>query len=225
MPPPIPVELWPHDPAWAETAGKEAGRLAALLGDDLVAVHHAGSTAIPGIKAKPIVDLLPVVADLAALDRARAGIEALGYRWWGEYGLPGRRYGTLDDPATGRRLVQLHCYADGSPEIARHVAFRDYLRAYPAVARAYEADKERCRALHPADSHAYSDCKGDFIQQLERNALQFREERFLALRDKVRAGFESGGEVELTPELWEQLAREADEEDRLGLPIRDDVTS
>ena len=175
MPPPIPVELLPHDPAWAETAARESDRLATALGSNLLTVYHVGSTAIPGIRAKPIVDLMPVVAGLAALDDAQAGIEALGYRWWGEYGLPGRRYCTLDDPATGKRLVQLHCYAEGSPEIGRHLAFRDYLRAHPQIARAYDADKERCRALHPADSHAYSDCKGPLIQQLERDALRFAE--------------------------------------------------
>lgn len=159
MPPPIPVDLLPHDPAWAEAAKRESTRLAAVLGGRLVAVHHVGSTAVPGIRAKPILDLLPVVVELAALDEARAAVEALGYTWWGEYGLPGRRYCTRDDPVTGRRLVQLHGYERDSPEIERHVAFRDYLRAHPAVASTYEAEKARCRALHPANSHAYTDCK------------------------------------------------------------------
>jgi len=82
-------------------------------------------------------------------------LESLGYGWWGEYGLPGRRYCTLDDPQTGRRRVQLHGYLNGSAEITRHLAFRDYLRARPDVAQAYDAEKERCRKLHPFDSHAY----------------------------------------------------------------------
>lgn len=171
MPPPIPVELLPHDPAWLEAAEREATRLAGILGGHLVAVHHVGSTAIPGIRAKPILDLLLVVDDLAALDAAQAAIESLGYAWWGEYGLPGRRYCTLSDPATGRRLVQLHCYERGSPEVERHVAFRDHLRAHRETARAYEAEKERCRALHPADSHAYTDCKNELVRAMERDAI------------------------------------------------------
>ena len=167
MPPPIPVELRPYTPAWAEAARREVSRLAEALGDHLVVVHHVGSTAIPGIRAKPILDLLPVVRDLAAVDAAQGRVEALGYAWRGEYGLPGRRYCTLDDAVTGHRRVQLHCYEQGSPEIAQHVAFRDHLRSHPEVAAAYEAEKERCRALHPLDSHAYTECKTEWIRRIE----------------------------------------------------------
>lgn len=175
MPSPIPVELCPYMPAWAEAAQREATRLTEALVECLVVVHHVGSTAIPGIRAKPILDLLPVVNDLTALDDNRPLLEALGYVWRGEYGLTGRRYCTLDDPRTGRRRVQLHCYAQGSPEIARHVAFRDHLRAHPAVALAYDAEKERCRGLHPTDSHAYTDCKSGWIRRIESEA--FRRDR------------------------------------------------
>ena len=171
MPAPFAVELRPHDPDWIATALREGDSLAALLGPCLVAVHHIGSTAIPAIHAKPVVDLLPVVTDLPALDARRPALEAAGLGWRGEYGLAGRRYCTRDDPATGRRLVQLHFYAAGAPDIARHLAFRDYLNARPDIARAYEAEKQRCRALHPDDSHAYSDCKGDWIRRVEREAM------------------------------------------------------
>jgi GrpB-like predicted nucleotidyltransferase (UPF0157 family) len=116
---------------------------------------------------------MPEVADLRRLDEARARIEALGYGWWGELGLPGRRYCTLNDAETGQRRIQLHCFATGSPEIARHVAFRDYLRAHPELARVYDEEKERCRALHPLDSHAYTDCKSAWIRRIESEALVF----------------------------------------------------
>jgi GrpB-like predicted nucleotidyltransferase (UPF0157 family) len=172
MPAPIAVELQPYDPKWAEDARNESARLAAALGESLVTVHHIGSTAIPGIRAKAILDLIPVFASLSDLDDTRIRIESLGYAWWGEYGLPGRRYCTYDDPTTGRRKVQLHGYVMGSAEIARHLAFRDLLRTRPDVARAYDAEKARCRELHPLDSHAYSDCKCDWIRRIEEKALR-----------------------------------------------------
>jgi len=169
---PIPVELLPHDPEWALRAAEESRALAAAIGPALLAVHHVGSTAIAGIRAKPILDLMPVVSSLAALETRRGEIEALGYEWWGERGLPGRRYCTQTDPATGRRQVQLHCYEAGSSEVVRHLAFRDYLRERPELAAEYDREKERCRQLHPEDSHAYSDCKGPWIRRVERQALE-----------------------------------------------------
>ncbi len=171
MPAPIAVVLVPHNPAWAGQAQQEGERLKSVLEDVIVTVHHIGSTAIPDICAKPILDLIPVVRSFADLDIKRQSVEDLGYTWWGEYGLPGRRYCTLDDRQTGIRLLQLHCFEQGSAEISRHLAFRDYLRSHPELAREYENEKSRCRNLRPDDSHAYSDCKAAWIRRVEEMAL------------------------------------------------------
>ncbi|WP_280140611.1 MULTISPECIES: GrpB family protein [Filomicrobium] len=72
---------------------------------------------------------------------------------------------------TGRRLVQLHCYGQGSAEIPRHLAFRDYLLEHPEIARAYNQEKLRCQALNPNDSHAYGDCKAGWVRRVEAEAL------------------------------------------------------
>jgi GrpB-like predicted nucleotidyltransferase (UPF0157 family) len=173
MPPPIKVELVPHDPHWAYLADAEARLLREALGANLRVVHHIGSTAIPAIRAKPILDLMPVVGSLVELDKCRAEIEALGYEWWGEYGLPGRRYCSKSDPQTGRRAVQLHCYQDGSTEITRHLAFRNYLRAHPELAAEYDRVKAECQRRHPDNSHAYGDCKEAWIRNAEANALEW----------------------------------------------------
>ncbi|WP_018182280.1 GrpB family protein [Kaistia granuli] len=177
MPPPIPVELLPHSPLWREAAAREGQRLADTLGPLLVAVHHIGSTAIPDIAAKPILDLIPEVRSITALDAFAPQLRALGYEWWGEYGMAGRRYATLTDGATGQRCVQLHAFEAGSPDIERHLAFRDFLRADPAKARAYEAMKLQSRDQHPDDSHAYSDAKSAWIQATEAAALAFYRSR------------------------------------------------
>ena len=171
------VRLVPHDPQWAEQAHAEVLALAAALGPNLLTVHHIGSTAIPGIVAKPVLDLMPVVVSLAALDLQQEAMETLGYRWRGESGLAGRRYCTRSDPATGRRLIQAHTYEDGAFEITRHLAFRDYLREHRDIAVAYEREKIRCRDLHAEDKSAYSDCKSDWIRLIEAKALTWRSQR------------------------------------------------
>lgn len=169
MPAPIPVVLAPYNPEWPRMAARHAERLR-VLGATLVAVHHIGSTSVPGLAAKPIIDLMPLVTDLADLDRERRRVEALGYDWHGELGISGRRYCTLAD-AAGARIVQLHFFSADSPQVERHIAFRDYLRAHPDAASAYEKEKRRARDLHPDDSHAYTDEKNAWIRATETKAL------------------------------------------------------
>ena len=169
----IAVELHPHSPRWAEMARAETARLHGALGSVLMTVHHIGSTSIPGIMAKPIVDLIPVVSDLASLDKAMPHVEALGYECLGEFGLAGRRYCRRNDPVTGKRAYQLHCYADGWPDIDRHIAFADYLRFHPLVAKEYEAEKARAAALHPDNTFDYNDAKNDWIKRTEQDALRW----------------------------------------------------
>jgi len=173
----IGVELVPHSPEWAVTARAETERIKSALGEILIRVEHMGSTSIPGIKAKPIIDFIPIVTDLDALDAAKASLEELGYDYLGEFGIPTRRYCRLNDKATGKRRFQLHCFAEDSPQIARHLAFRDYLRAHPAIAKEYEAVKERAAALHPDNVLKYNDAKNDWIKETERAALAWAATR------------------------------------------------
>jgi GrpB-like predicted nucleotidyltransferase (UPF0157 family) len=165
MPPPIPVVMATYNPEWPRAAARHAEDLR-VLGPVLAAVHHIGSTSVPGLAAKPIIDLMPLVSDLAEIDRLRGRVEALGYGWHGELGIAGRRYCTLDDQA-GVRAVQLHIFQMNSPHIERHIALRDYLRAHPEVARAYENEKRRAQRLYPDDSHRYTDAKAAWIREAE----------------------------------------------------------
>jgi GrpB-like predicted nucleotidyltransferase (UPF0157 family) len=171
MPPPIPVVLTVYDPEWPKIAADHAERLR-VLGSVLVVVHHIGSTSVPGLAAKPVIDLMPLVTDLAELDRLRWRVEALGYEWHGELGISGRRYCALSDEA-GLRLAQLHFFTADSLHVERHIAFRDYLRAHPEMALAYETEKRRARDLYPDDSHAYTDEKAAWIRDAEAKALNW----------------------------------------------------
>ena len=166
---PIPVILTAYSPEWPRAAAGYAERLR-VLGSTLVAVHHIGSTAVPGLVAKPIIDLMPLVANLHDFDGQRQHIEALGYIWHGELGISGRRYCTLAD-AVGVRVVQFHFFKSDSPHVERHIAFRDYLRAHPEVATAYAVEERRAQVLHPNNSHACANEKDSWIRDTETKAL------------------------------------------------------
>ncbi len=116
---------------------------------------------------------MPEVCSVDSLDAMKSVVQRLGYEWWGEYGIRERRYCTLNDATTGRRLVQLHCFQTGNAEIERHLAFRDFLRAYPEVALAYDKEKRRCRDLHPDNSHSYTDAKAAWIDSVMPLALEY----------------------------------------------------
>ena len=103
------VFLVPRDARWAEEFSRESSVVAGAIGDLLIAMHHIGSTAIPGIHAKPIIDILAVVSDVALLDESRPQMEALGYEAMGEFGISGRRYFRKDD-ACGNRTHQIHAF-------------------------------------------------------------------------------------------------------------------
>ena len=81
------------------------------------------------------------------------------------------------DAKTGKRLFQLHCYQADAEDVLRHLAFRDYLRVHPAIAREYEAEKIRAAATRPDDVNAYNDEKNDWIKRVEKDALAWRARR------------------------------------------------
>ena len=138
------VVLVPPDPTWAERFAEEARRLREVLGETLLVVHHVGSTSVGSIWAKPIVDLMPLARALAEIDAARAALEAAGWVWRGEYGIPGRRY-LVRHEADGRtHRTHVHIYEPRHHQVARQLAFRDHLRAHPdAAAAAYEDAQAR----------------------------------------------------------------------------------
>jgi GrpB-like predicted nucleotidyltransferase (UPF0157 family) len=165
-----------YDPAWVAGFAKEAAALHLALGAEAIRLHHIGSTSVPGLMAKPILDLLGEVADLAAVDQAQAQFEALGYEVMGELGIPGRRYFRKIDGA-GQRSHHLHVFETGSEHVARHLAFRDYLRGHPAVAADYGALKRQLIAEGRGDWEAYIDGKDAFVQRVEAEAVAWARGR------------------------------------------------
>ncbi len=165
-------EVLPYDPTWAKAYAAEAEALAAAIGDILVDLHHIGSTAVPGCMAKPIIDMLGVVTSLGALDAVADRIVRLGYEYMGAYGIEARRYFRKID-ASGRRTHHLHCFKTRSPDIERHLAFRDYLRAHPEKAAEYSDLKVRLLAADDASWESYLEGKDPFIASMQRDALEW----------------------------------------------------
>ena len=165
------VVVTPYNPAWPAQFAAEAAVLRAELGDLALAIHHVGSTSVPGLAAKPVIDIMPTVRDIRAVDRHLSGMAALGYAPRGEYGLPGRRYFSKD--SDGVRSHHVHMYAVDNPEVVRHLAFRDYLRAHPVVAQQYGDLKLALAQAHPADIDAYMDGKDAFIKAVEIQAMRW----------------------------------------------------
>lgn len=164
------VVLVAHDPEWARKFETEAKTVLAAFGPTAVEIHHIGSTAIPGIFAKPIIDMLVEATTIEAVDESSASVEALGYEAKGEFGIPGRRYFRKNN-ASGIREYQIHAFAVSSGEITRHLAFRDYLRSHPSVAQEYSRLKRELSSRYRSNTRAYTDAKAPFIKAIERRAL------------------------------------------------------
>jgi GrpB-like predicted nucleotidyltransferase (UPF0157 family) len=160
----MPVIVVAHDPEWADKAENEASQIKATLGDIVLAIHHIGSTSIPGIHAKPIIDFLLVVESIEALDEHSRAMEMLDYESMGEYGIPGRRYFRKSN-AQGIRTHHVHSFEKDHAEVFKHLVFRDYMIAHPEAAEDYARLKKRLASAHPDDIQAYMDGKDPFIKE------------------------------------------------------------
>jgi len=167
------VEVVPHNPRWSELFGAEVQALTAVFGDEIVATHHIGSTAIPGILAKPIIDVLVIVRDIGRIDAFDREMIARGYLPKGEFGIAGRRFFIKGSEV--HRTHHIHVFETGSPEPERHLAFRDYLRVHGKEAKAYGQLKHELARRFPHDIDAYVAGKDGFIKEIERKAQVWRK--------------------------------------------------
>ena len=168
------IVVVPYRPQWQEDFRQEAEKIRAVLGDNCIRICHIGSTAVEGLAAKPIIDIMPVVADLNGVDACRPGLEGLGYEYCGEFGIPGRRYLRKGGD---ERTHQIHVFRqDDRANIIRHLAVRDYLRRHEEEREAYAALKLSLAAQYPYDIEKYCDGKDSFVKALESKALaEYRE--------------------------------------------------
>ena len=168
------IEVVPHTSEWRNIFEAEAKLIAAALGGNVVAIHHIGSTSIPGIYAKPVIDLLIEVKNITEVDSQSAAMQSLGYEVMGEFGISGRRYFRKDNREE-IRTHQIHIFESGSAQVKRHLAFRDYLIAHPADAQKYSELKRTLAARHSQNMDGYIDGKDEFIKETDRKAARWRE--------------------------------------------------
>ena len=138
------------------------------LGKVISQIHHIGSTSVPGLSAKPVIDILIEVTNLAELDSMNQAMERAGYTVRGENGISNRRYFTKGG---NQRSHHIHAFTTGDAQIIKHLAFRDYLIKNNDVAAQYALMKKNAMLLCENNSHQYSIYKADFIQKHLRIAL------------------------------------------------------
>ncbi len=162
-----PVELVPYDPEWPRLYEREAARIRDALGDTLIRVEHTGSTSVPGLAAKPVIDITLVVPDSADEAAYAPQLEAAGYVLrirepdWYEHRL-------FKGPDTN---TNVHTFSAGSPEIERMVAFRDWLRSNEADRELYERTKRELASRRWQYVQHYADAKTEVVEQIMVRAL------------------------------------------------------
>jgi len=173
------VDVVPYDPLWPELFRREEAHLLSILPADLVRrVEHFGSTAVPGLCAKPIVDVLVEVTDLEATrERIVPVLEARGYEYFwrpthGDDGPPFYAWFIKRDAQTGVRTHHIHMVERHFTEHWNRLRFRDYLIEHPAVAEEYAALKRRLTA-EKGDRVAYTEGKTAFIEKITARALRY----------------------------------------------------
>ena len=159
-----PVSLVDHDPAWELRFDEQRSRLSVLLAPWLAApIEHVGSTSIPGLRAKPIVDLLAPVTSLDAAQAAIAVLQEAGWLFWPDD--PNRHYRLwFLRPRPDARTHHLQIIAQGHPAARALIVFRDALRDEPNLRESYATLKDRLAEQHRTDREAYTNAKADFVR-------------------------------------------------------------
>ncbi|MGE7907314.1 GrpB family protein [Peribacillus sp. NPDC094092] len=176
------VEVVPYKKEWSKLFHDECEKLQDIFGPELIKLYHIGSTAIPAIHAKPVIDMLAVVKDVECVADFNKEMEEIEYDARGENGIPGRRFFCKGGD---ERTHHIHIFQKGHEEITRHLAFRDYLRAHPEEAQKYSKLKQRLAAECPDDINGYVNGKNDFIKKVDEKAKHW-----------VKRGDHHGNEVD-----------------------------
>ncbi|KAA0550358.1 GrpB family protein [Bacillus sp. BGMRC 2118] len=164
------IEVVPYQKKWKSLYAFEEKLISSILGEQVVHIHHIGSTAIPNMMAKPVIDILVEVKDIDKVDEFNCKFIEVGYEPKGENGILHRRYFQKGGDV---RTHHVHIFKANHPEVTRHVAFRDYLIEHPAEAKEYEELKKNLALQHMFDANKYNNGKSEFIRELDEKAKKW----------------------------------------------------
>jgi len=158
------VEVVPCDKSWSSSFAKEELSLRHALGEEVLEVHHIGSTAIPGMWAKPVLDILVVVRDIDRVEIHDHSMSERGYEALGEHGIRGRRFFVKGGD---HRTHHVHVFQKGSDHIDRHLHFRDFMIAHPQEAAKYADLKRSLARSFKSDIDSYCEGKEAYIKDID----------------------------------------------------------
>lgn len=159
------VVVLPYDPQWPAEFDAIRQELEAVIGDLILGVEHVGSTSVPGLSAKPIIDIDVVIRDYGLFDEVMGRLRSVGYQHEGDLGIRDREAFRYDNKP---HLRQHHLYVcpQFSEELHRHITFRDYLRTHPQAVKQYSKVKEEGARLYPESMEDYIQYKSPCIEEM-----------------------------------------------------------
>ena len=160
---------------WSQAFAVEAENIGNAMGDVAINVYHVGSTAVPGMQSKPIVDILVTVRDIASLTSYRVPLERIGYAFSYDSEFPDFHF--FGNPQERPRRYHIHVCQEDSVHERRHLAVRDYLRTYSKEAAKYGSIKGRIAREFPGDRQRYMEEKSPYVENLEQRALAWPSEQ------------------------------------------------
>ena len=163
-------DICDYDPQWPALFEAERLRIQEKLGHLVREIHHVGSTAVPGMKGKPEIDLLIVVNSISDIDTINSGMAELGYDVRGECGIEGRHYYSKD--IRSARTHKAHVCEVSHSNVARQIAFRDYMRDHPQDAQEYAVLKMRLAESNSRGMVEYLEGKQNYIEGIIHTALR-----------------------------------------------------
>ncbi|WP_010291871.1 GrpB family protein [Clostridium senegalense] len=164
------IEVAEYNSSWKKEFMKESKLIEDIMKEEIIKIHHIGSTSIPDIFAKPVIDVLLEVKDINNTDEYNNELSKLGYISKGEYGISGRRFFLK---GVYHRTHHIHVFETGNLEIEKHLNFRDYMIAHPEEAKMYGELKKELAIKFKHDIDSYCNGKNQFIKDIDRKAYEW----------------------------------------------------